>query len=318
MILLKDRQNEEELWGFWIFCRESSLPFQPVDLEVMALCSSMALVSLENAELFMNLSESSRALASSYERMEASYQDLQRARAALQQKERQGLLADLFVKISQRLEAPVASLHRQSEFLDEVILQNTGPSFTHDRASGSLREVREAVSKIDQLLKALLRRVGRDQTALPEWLNMHALLQQELELMQAENMIPADVKVNLELQAGQPQVYGVYGDFAKIFQNLVQHGLESPFVTPYLNLRTWREADIFHMEIRDQAGPIVPQLLETAFEPFSQLHQETITGVRSPGEGLPVCKQLLATYHGAVDIRNEGEGTILHVSCPLA
>lgn len=317
MILLKDRQNEEELWGFWTFCREASQPFQPSELEVMALCASMALVSLENAELILNLSESSRALASSYERLETSYQDLQRARAALQQEERQGLLADLFVKISQRLEVPVASLHQQSEFLDEVILQSTGPGYTQDRASGSLREVREAVSKIDQLLKALLRRVGKDQTALPEWLNLHTLLQQELELMQAENLITADVAVHLDLQAEKPQVYGVYGDFAKIFQNLIQHGMESPFATPSLELKTWREAGTFHLEIRDQAGPIVPQYLETAFEPFSQLHQETITGVRSPGEGLPVCKQLLATYHGSVDIRNEGEGTALHISFPL-
>ena len=71
LVVLRDRQDDGEVWGFWAFERMESEPFQSVELEVMSLHASIARVAIENAELIEILDESSRALASSYERMEA-------------------------------------------------------------------------------------------------------------------------------------------------------------------------------------------------------------------------------------------------------
>jgi hypothetical protein len=57
--------------------------------------------------------------------------------------------------------------------------------------------------------------------------------------------------------------------------------------------------------------------MEGAFEPFTELHQQAVIGIRSPGPSLPLCKQLLTAYHGDIEIRNEGEGTAVHLSFPL-
>ncbi|HQL47185.1 MAG TPA: hypothetical protein PLC09_00800, partial [Holophaga sp.] len=54
---------------------------------------------------------------------------------------------------------------------------------------------------MDGLLKALLRRVDKEASGTPEWLRLHDLLSQELELLEAEEALPAGVRLTLDLQA---------------------------------------------------------------------------------------------------------------------
>jgi CheY-like chemotaxis protein len=319
MLVLRDHQTDPEVFGFWIITRPADQRLLPAELEMISLHASIALVSLENAELIATLNNSTRALASSYEKIEAAYQDLQNAREVLNRRDRQEMLGDLIFKIVQRLEAPVASLHRQSQLLDDLMLSGKAMELAvlPESQPRALAEIREAVFRIDSLLKALLRRVGRGGPAIPEWLDLHDLVQQELGLLQVEGIIPAQVAVSLDLSAATPLIHGVYGDFAAALLNLVRHALGGPTPSATLALRSWREGEDFLLEVRDEGGPVLPGDLAQAFEPFSELHQQVVIGARSPGEGLAGCKQLLAVYHGEIAITNEGEGTAVLVRVPL-
>jgi len=281
----------------------------------MSLHASIAQVAIENAELIENLDESSRALASSYERMESAYQDLHTAKADLSRRDRQVLLEDLFFKITQRLETPVLTLHTQGQVLEQLIHQHSTEDAGGDM-SRSIGEIREAVAKVDGLLKALLRRVGKEGST-PEWLNLSDLLQQEVELLQTEGAIPGTVMTCVDLQSRKSLIFGVYSDFAKLLTHLAQHALGGPTPSLVLKLRAWEEGERFHIELMDEGGPIPPSELAGAFEPFSELHQQVVIGVRTPGSALALCKQILATYLGEIELRNEGEGTLLHLHFPL-
>jgi CheY-like chemotaxis protein/signal transduction histidine kinase len=317
MLVLRDHQSDPEVSGFWIITRPADQRMLPAELEMVNLHASMALVSLENAELIATLNNSTRALAGSYEKIEAAYQDLQNAREVLGRRDRQELLGDLIFKIAQRLETPVASLHKQSQLLDQLMVSGTDPSAYPEAQPRALAEIREAVFRIDSLLKALLRRVGRGGPPTPEWLDLHDLIQQELGLLQVEGVIPAPVEPSLDLAAPSPLLHGVYGDFAAILMHLAQHAAGGPTPSATLAVRTWQEGDDFILELRDEGGPILPSELAQAFEPFSELHPSVVLGARKPGEGLPGCKQLLAVYHGEIEIANEGEGTVVRLKVPL-
>ncbi len=315
LLLLKDRKDENDIWGFWAFEREEIDPFHSTELEVMSLHASIAQVAIENAELIENLDESSRALASSYERMEAAYQDLHKARADLNRRDRQVLLEDLFFKITQRLEAPVATLHEQGRALEGLIDRHSDLEDA-PAMSQAVGNIQEAMAHVDGLLKALLRRVGKEGTS-PEWINLHDLIPQEIGLLQAEGVIPGDVTVSFDLPAQPATVFGVYSDFAKVLLNLAQHALGGPTPSSSLRIRAWHLGEAYHLEVADEGGPIPPTELEPAFEPFLELHQQVVIGMRSPGQGLALCKQLLAAYHGKIEIQNEGEGTLVHLWFPL-
>lgn len=318
LLVQRDHHADPELFGFWILTRPGDQPLQPAELEMVALHASLALVQLENAELIVSLNNSSRALAASYERLETAYQDLQDAEKVLKRRDRQELLENLTVKIAQRLEAPVASLHRQSQLLDQIMSpEGQDRAALRESQPKALAEIREAVFRIDSLLKALLRRVGRGGPPIPEWLDLHDLIQQELGLFQAEGVIPAGVAVTLELGASAPLIHGVYGDFANALLSVVRHALGGPTPSPALAVRTLNGAGDFILEVRDEGGPVPPGELTTAFEPFSGLHQQAVLDARSPGEDLATCKHLMATYHSEITLENHPDGTLLRLRIPL-
>ncbi len=318
LLPLQDRQGGDGLWGFWVLVRGGEQPFQPLELELVALHANLAQVSIENAELIVSLNESSRALASSYERMELAYQDLQTTKAALSRQERQGLMEELFLKIAQRLAAPVRTLGDQSQELDRLLeaREALGPRVCEE-APKAIAQIRQAVGTVDGLLKALLRRVDKEASGTPEWLRLHDLLSQELELLEAEEALPAGVRLTLDLQASLQAIFGVYADFARLLLHLVQHGCGGPEPSPVLRVATRFEEGHFVLQVEDQGGPIPDVLLAHAFEPFSELHQQPVMGIRSPGPGLPHARQLLEPYSGIITLANEGEGTRVMVRIPL-
>ena len=120
-----------------------------------------------------------------------------------------------------------------------------------------------------------------------------------------------------DLKARVPLIFGVYGDFASGLLNLVHHALGGPTPSPVLDVRSFRTEDAFILQVNDLGGAIPPSELAQAFEPFSGLHQQAVMGVRSPGEGLAACKQLLVAYQGEVEIANLGDGTSISLRVPL-
>ncbi len=313
LLPMPHRQVEGELWGFWALSREADRPFLPFEVELIALIGGLAQVSLQNAELIFSLSESSRALASSYEIVESAYMEVHQAQAALSLRERQALLGDLFQKMTKRLQAPVSTLQVQSSALDQME-QGSG-EWKH-----SVAQIRHSVGQIASLVKALTRRVGKQEHALPEWLRLDDLLIQELELMSIEGHL-GDRGLRLEIGAPEAKVLGIYGDFSETVAQMVRHALDGPTPSPFLLVRTTVVEGRYHLEMEDEGGPIPSESLSHAFEPFSglrgELSEDLVLGVRKPGPGLPACIQLMSSYQATMELRNKGEGTYLDLSLHL-
>jgi signal transduction histidine kinase len=314
LLPLWNRTGDGGLWGFLAFARESAKPFQAAESELLALYSGIVQVSLENAELIQHLGETSRALAESYERVESAYLELQKAQRALAGQERRALVGDLFLKMAQRLQAPVAILHKEGAELDRLSAQVPEP--LAEPAQRSLNQMRSAVARVDGLVRALQRRAGQDEPSTPEWIHLHDLLVQELELMQAEGHLPQDAGVQLQLEAANPMIFGVYSDFAEVFVHLLQNAELGARGDGRLAIRTTGDAAHFRLEVEDHGPCILETDIAQAFQPFSGL-REGSHGERLPGAGLPASQQLMAAYGGKLDVQSEPGRTVVGLSLPL-
>ncbi len=320
LLPLRGSSGEQRFTGFLAMSRGSDLPFQPAEAELVALHGGMAQVGLENAGLIASLNESSRALAGSFERLEGAFQELQVARVALGQKERQAVLGEVFLNMAHRLERPVDLLVQECAVLDRLQDYRRQPEadYWDSEAPRALQGIHNACVQMDVLVKALLRRAGKESPATPEWLNLHDLIAQELLFLDADGTIPPAVDVGMELLAEERSIFGVYSDFAELLGKLVGHAVAGPDPTPSLLLRSTSLQGRFRLEILDEGGAILPERLATAFEPFTALHaSDAVLGMRNPGEGLPACAQILAAYQGGISIRNERDGTLVVLDLPL-
>ena len=313
LVPLWSRTDPGQLWGFMPFSRGPGDPILPFEGELMALYGGLLRTSLENAALIGHLNESSRALGESFERLETAYLDLQNAQKALGLTERKVLLGDLFLKIAQRLESPVQSIRNQLQALEAQLPASGIVSSGRDAAMRSIDTIHASVGQMDHLMRSMLRRAGQAQTSPPEWIDLHDLIYQELELLHAEGTLPEGTRLKLELGAHHTRAYGVYSDFAEAFGHFVAHAVAEG-ASPWLGVRTADGDRALEMEITDEGGTIPPELAAEAFQPFSTM-RDAASG-RRPGAGLPSAGQHLAAYGAQLALEATGGGSRIRVVLP--
>jgi len=317
LLPMRNRSGEDCLWGF-LAADRAEQAFQPFEMELAALYAGILQVSLENAELIAHLDETSRALGTSYEGLETTYVALKDAQRALGAQDRKTALGGLFLQMAQRLELPVRTLKEESHTMS-VNLERSDGLLPVDREAchQSMESIRHAVAQVDDLVRALLRRAGQGEASSPEWIHLHDLLRQDLEILQADGTLPPELSLELNLQAPRDLIFGVFTDFSDLLGHLMDHALGG---TPTrIQVRSWGGKRHFRLEVEDDGGPIPPDRIDQAFEPLSGLRPESVNpdSGRRPGAGLPSCAQLMSAYGGTVQLLATGRGSMVRLSLPM-
>lgn len=307
-------EGEAALWGFLAGVRNA--PFLPFESEHAALHAGLVQVCLENADLILHLDEASRALGTSYERLEAAYVDLQKAQKALGVQERDAAVGALFTSMAQRLRAPVQVLQSETVVLEGYMnRRDVPPQEERLECHRSMGQIKAAIEEVEGFILALMRRAGSGGASTPEWIHLHSLIRQELDLMKAEGALPPETQAVFNFQASRDLLFGVTQDFAEIVSHLAGHAIGGGVAG--FQVRTWGGQGHFRLEVEDEGGPLAPEGLSRAFEPFSQLRPQEAAPGRQPGAGLPACAQLIGAYRGTVQIENTDKGTRVRLSLPL-
>lgn len=316
LLALRSRSGEDRLWGILAADRPNQ-PFLPFELELAAMHTGILQVSLENAELILHLDETSEALGTSYQGLEAAYESLKEAQHALHAQDRKTALGGLFLQMAQRLQTPVQILKAESQTLSSL-MDRPAPSAEAERETcqAAMKAIHKATAQVDNLVRALLRRSGQGEANTPEWIHLHELLTQEVDLLLAEGSLTADLPMEVNLQATRDLIYGVYLDFSEVLGHLFAHIRAG---TPrHLQIRSWGGISHFRLEVEDDGGLIRPERLARAFEPFSTLRTEMgDDDDRKPGLGLPHCAQLLSAYGGTVTLHATERGTLVRINLPM-
>ena len=312
---LRGRSANGDLWGFLAADRETGA-YLPVEVELADLHAGILRVSLENAELITHQDDTSRALGDSYEGLESAHEALKEAQRALQAQNQHSALGSLFLTVAERIRIPVQVLKKESAimsaFLDRSDLFSGTDQVDCRRA---MDQIGLSVSEVDDLVNSVLRRVGQSESNRPEWIHLHTLLSQELELMRAGKSLPVDLSVQMNLQATRDLLFGVHEDFSQVLGHMVAHALRGN--PSHLIVRTWGGKGHFRLELEDDGEAIPVDRLASAFEPFLNLHDGSAPGGRIPGPGLPASAQLMQAYGGKVEILPAAQGSLLRLSLPL-
>lgn len=315
MLSLRSRSEERSLWGF-LAADRFDRAFEPFEMELAALYVGILQVSLENAGLITHLAETSQALSTSYKGLESTYEALKEAQKALKIQDQKAVLGGLFMNMASKFQAPLGTLKEESAALSLCLDRpdTTLPDLRKE-CRPSIHQIRNAVRQVDELVRALLRRAGQGEASSPEWIHLHDLLRQELELLRAEGVLPEFLPVALDLQAPRDLLFGVYSDFTDLFGHLIGHAMEGH--PERISLRTRGGGSHFRMELEDDGVPIEARMAEGAFEPFPDLRPKITEAGRRPGRGLPACSQLMAAYGGTVEMVPVARGSLLRVGLPM-
>lgn len=183
-----------------------------------------------------------------------------------------------------------------------------------------VKHIQEAVQHMNEMVENILVKGRRHQKR--EWIDLHRLLQRELEFLATDHFFKHEIKADISFGEQVPTFYADYTDLSQVFGNLLRNAVEAMYDSDKkeLNVSTDLKDDHICVDIQDTGCGISKNNLETLFDPFVTTKVgDGLTAPQGTGLGLYTVRQLLETYQATVEIESEeGKGTLFQVRLPLS
>jgi PAS domain S-box-containing protein len=175
---------------------------------------------------------------------------------------------------------------------------------------------------IDDLLDVT--RIARGKVELRrEATALHPLLRQAIEISCADAVAAGRLRVETELRAPEPRVWGDGPRLIQVFWNLLSNAVKFTPEGGTIRVRTALDPGdpgrTLAVEVSDTGAGIEPDVLPRIFDAFEQGRLDTAQQLGGLGLGLAISKAILDAHGGTLDARSEGRGrgTALTVRLPL-
>ncbi|HEX3855103.1 MAG TPA: ATP-binding protein [Polyangiaceae bacterium] len=121
--------------------------------------------------------------------------------------------------------------------------------------------------------------------------------------LQAKNL-----QVARDLSAPQHWVNGDATRLKQVFWNLFRNALKFTEEGGQLGIRSWNHEGNLLLEVSDNGRGIDADTLPRLFKPFEQGRDDSSTGVKGLGLGLPICRGILEQHGATIVASSQGPG----------
>ena len=216
-------------------------------------------------------------------------------------------LEDFASVVAHDLRSPLLTISGYCQILQEEYQHGN-----HGEGGAYLRQILEAVTRMNRLIEDLLNysRVGRRQEPFQP-VPLQSVVAQAL-----ANLEAAVRENNAQVDVGEmPVVVGDQTQLVQLFQNLLGNAIK--FRRPVdLRIRVRAEPDAaqWRFSVEDNGISIEPDHFGQLFQVFQRLHGEEYPGT---GIGLAVCKKIVERHGGQIWLESEpGQGTTFFFTLP--
>ena len=183
------------------------------------------------------------------------------------------------------------------------------------------KEIVSAVMEMNQMIEGVLAKSR--QTKSPAAIDFNALIQRELDFLQAHPGFKHDVNKQISLAETLPVTMGVYTDFSQIFGNLLRNAVDAMHDCDQkqLSVSTALDGEHIVVEIADSGCGIPSSILPQLFDPFFTTKSSNGADGKPMGTGLGLytVRELLNSYDATIEVESEeGRGTLFRIRIPVA
>lgn len=211
---------------------------------------------------------------------------------------------------------------RKDEFLATLAHELRNPLASLSNALHILPRVEDQPERVAHLREIMGRQVGQLRRLIDDLLDVSRISRGKIELRRQatdlisivhealESVAPAIEAHKHTLECDMPghslAFYGDHGRLVQVFGNLIQNASKYTPSGGRISIRLDQEDEDFIVRVRDTGLGIPNSMLNSIFEPFTQINQSLDRAQGGLGIGLTLVKSIVEMHGGAVQVRSDG------------
>ena len=232
----------------------------------------------------------------------------------LKQKKISEMKTDFINNMTHEFKTPLATSHLATEMiLRSEILKN--PERIKKYAKVILDENIRLQGQVEQILQIATLENSKQRFKMKK-ANIHTILElvvESLELRIKEH----NIKINLRLEAKNPQIIADRVHVMNVFYNLVDNAIKYSPEKPKIDIKNWNTKGGVHIQIKDNGIGIDLQYQKNIFKNLYRVPTGNIHEVRGFGLGLYYAKTVIDQHSGRIGLESElGKGSSFDVYLP--
>jgi C4-dicarboxylate-specific signal transduction histidine kinase len=225
---------------------------------------------------------------------------------------RVAMMGELAVSLAHELNQPLTAILSNAQAAQRF-LSTTSPAL--DEVHSILADIVEDDQRAGEVIHRLRGLLKKGEVELLP-LNLNQVIQEVIRLLHSDAII-RHVRIELELDAGLPQVWGDRVQLQQVVLNLMLNGFDAMVDRDpndrEIVVRTQRlDADTALVAVQDCGSGLEADKLERIFEPFYT------TKIEGLGMGLSICRSIVAVHGGRLWAENnQHRGTTVSFTLPI-
>jgi len=274
-------------------------PFTSADLDKATVFVSHIAQAMENAKLFEELERR-------VEELDRAYAQLELRQRQVIQAEKLSAIGNLVAGVAHELNNPLTAVMGFSEFL----LMSECPA----QIKAALEKIHGAANRCRKIIQNLLS-FSREQESRHRWTDLNELAADVLEFA-ARALSEGGIRPVADYEEALPGVCIDADRMKQVLLGMINNAIAAMVGRPerVLTLRTWSSGGRVYLALADTGIGIPPEHLMKVFDPFFTT-REVGQGV---GLGLSTCYAVVQKFGGTVSVESTvGEGTTFAIELPV-
>ncbi len=224
-------------------------------------------------------------------------------------------IGQLAAGITHNLNTPISIIQGNAELLHVTYPEST-----------EVNMILKQTTRMNELIHTIVTKGKYELNLENEEIKLNALLQTEVEFLNANLYFKHYVECTLDLDNTIPSLFGLYSDFSQSISVIIQNSIDAmyKYETRELFVQTKNKKEFIQVLIKDTGAGIEPNVLEHIFEPFFTTkpapdeHLEDDKAPRGTGLGLSLVEKIFRKYDIEVEVNsNVGAGTEFILKIPV-
>jgi two-component system, OmpR family, phosphate regulon sensor histidine kinase PhoR len=233
----------------------------------------------------------------------------------IRQKKISEMKSDFINNMTHEFKTPIATISLAADTITNSRVINDESSIRH-----FIGMIKKENSRMNKKVETILQIASLDKKEIEfvfENVSLHTIIEHAVDTIEIQ-VHQRNGKINLNLGAGNPIIYGDSEHLTNLVNNLLDNAIKYSPELPEITISTTNIDKGIRMSVEDKGIGMTKAVQSKIFERFYRLSSGNVHNVKGFGLGLNYVRSIIEAHRGTIDVLSEpGKGTRFEIFLPF-